>query len=255
MPPFRVLIVDDEPLARERVRSFLKDTRGVEVCGECANGSEALEAIGRDAPDILFLDVQMPGCDGLQVLAGLSPDRRPATILATAHDRFAMVAFAVQVVDYLLKPFDRDRFQLALKRAIDHVRLRRAPDLESRLESALADARTTTADRLVVKVDGRHLFLKPDDIAWVEAEANYSVLHLVGAKRLMLRETLTSLEQRLGPRRFARVNRSALVHVDQLLELEPAKYGDYVVVLRNGVRLPLSRALRGRLAARIGGEA
>jgi two-component system LytT family response regulator len=248
MAPLRILIVDDEPLARERVRSFLRDSPGLEVCGECSSGAEALAAIRRESPDIMFLDVQMPGRDGLQVLAELPPDRRPATILATAHDRFALDAFAVQVVDYLLKPFDRARFKLALKRAVDHVGARRTSDLGTRLETALAGAQAPKAERVVVKVDGRHLFLDPDDIEWVEAEANYSTLHLGSAKRLMVRETLSSLEKRLGPRRFARVNRSALVHVAQLQELQPSKYGDYVVILRSGVRLPLSRSLRGRLA-------
>jgi two-component system LytT family response regulator len=248
MKALRILIVDDEPLARARVRSFLGGTRSVEVCGECGDGIEALAAIRRESPDIMFLDVQMPVCDGLQVMAQLEPDQRPATILATAHDRFAMDAFAAQVVDFLLKPFDRDRFQLALKRAIEHVRTRRASDLGSRLETALAGAHGAQAERLVVKAEGRHIFLKPDDIVWVEAAANYSTLHLVNSKRLLLRETLSSLEKRLGPRKFARVNRSSLVHVDQLQELQPAKYGDHVVLLRNGVRLPLSRSLRGRLA-------
>jgi len=252
MAPLRILIVDDEPLARERVRSFLGDSRGVEICGECASGTEALAAIRRENPDIVFLDVQMPGRDGLQVLAEIPPERRPATILATAHDRYALEAFAVQVVDYLMKPFDRERFRLALKRAVDHVRARRASDLGTRLETALASSAAPQADRLVVKVDGRHLFLKADEIEWVEAEANYSTLHLAGTKRLLLRETLSSLENRLGPKRFVRVNRSALVNVDQLLELQPAKYGDHVVVLRNGVRLTLSRALRGRLAGLVG---
>jgi two-component system LytT family response regulator len=253
MAPLRILIVDDESLARDRVRSFLGDIRGVEVSAECASSAEALAAIRRTAPDIMFLDVQMPGRDGLQLLAELAPEVRPATILTTAHDRFALDAFAAQVVDYLLKPFDRYRFLVALTRAMDHVRARRASDLGTRLESALTGAHTNPVDRLVVKVDGRHLFLKPDDITWVEAEANYSTLHFAGGKRMLLRETLSSLETRLGSKRFARVNRSALVHIDQLLELQPVKYGDYMVVLRNGVRLPLSRTLRGRLAGLVGG--
>jgi two-component system LytT family response regulator len=150
-------------------------------------------------------------------------------------------------VDYLLKPFDRKRFHKALERAADHVRARRAGDLGERIEGMLASSPARRPGRLVVKADGRILFLKPDDILWVEAANNYCNIHLAGAKRLLLRETLSSIEKRLASSSFARVNRSALVHVDQVQELQAEKYGDYVVVLRSGVRLPLSRSLRGRL--------
>jgi two-component system, LytTR family, response regulator len=248
MKKLRVLIVDDEPLARARVRAFLAGNAAVEISGECANGHEAIEALRDDGAEIAFLDVQMPGCDGLQALEQLAPEDRPAIILTTAHERFALKAFEEQVVDYLLKPFDKERFQLALGRAIAHVRAKHASDLGERVETALAGEQSPASGRLAVKVDGRHVFLKPDDVAWVEAASNYATLHLVSGKRLLVRESLASLEKRLGTRKFARVNRSALVHVDQLQELQPAKYGDYVVVLANGTRLPLSRNLRGKLA-------
>jgi two-component system, LytTR family, response regulator len=243
----RILIADDEPLARTRIRSFLRDRQAVEISGEYANGTEALEAILRDPPDIAFVDVQMPGCSGLQLMADLPRDKRPAIILATAHDRFAIEAFDAQVIDYLLKPFDQERFNMALDRAIDSIARRLESNLGDRLETALAGARGAPSGRLVVKADGRHVFLKPEEIVWVEAANNYVTLHLSDAKRLLLRETLSSLEKRLGTATFARVNRSALVHMGQLQEIQPSKYGDYVVVLRNGTRLPLSRSLRGRL--------
>jgi two-component system, LytTR family, response regulator len=243
----RILIVDDEPLARARVRAFLRGDPFVEVVGECSDGVEALAAIGRERPDIVFLDVQMPGRDGLQVLADLPADQRPAVVLVTAHDRFAVDAFAAQVVDYLLKPFDRERFALALKRAVDHIDMQRAGDLRARVEGLLAAAPARRPERITVRTEGRVVFLRPDDIIWVEAANNYSTLHLVSAKRLLLRETLSSIERRLRDSGFTRVNRSALVNLDQVQELQPAKYGDYHVVLRNGTRLSLSRNLRGRL--------
>jgi two-component system, LytTR family, response regulator len=247
MTKLRILIVDDEALARSRVRAFLDSNSLVEVAGEFGDGVEALAAIRRERPDIVFLDVQMPGFSGLEMLAKLAPGERPAIILATAHDRFAVEAFAEKVIDFLLKPFDRDRFNLALTRAIEHIRDQRAGDLGKRVEDLLAVAPTRAPGRFAVKADGRVVFLTPGDIIWAEAANNYSTLHLASSKRLLVRETLTSLEKRLGGSTFARINRSALVHLDQVQELQPAKYGDYTVQLRNGTRLPLSRSLRGRL--------
>jgi two-component system LytT family response regulator len=246
MTKLRILIVDDELLARERIRSFLRENPTVEIAGECGNGIEALDLIRSGHPDIAFVDVQMPGCDGLQLMAELPPDQRPSIVLVTAHEKFAVEAFAAQAVDYLLKPFDRKRFHHALKRAIDHVRTRRAVDLGARVEDLLASSSPKKAERIVVKADGRLIFLKPGDIVWIEAANNYCNLHLATSKRLLLRETMASLEKRLDSASFARVNRSALVHVDQVQEMQSAKFGDYTVVLRNGTRLPLSRSLRGR---------
>jgi two-component system LytT family response regulator len=245
MKKLRILIVDDEPLARARIRSLLGDDSSVEIIGECANGIEALAAIRREGPEIVFLDVQMPGCGGLELLAELPPEKRPAVILATAHDRFAVEAFSAQVVDYLLKPFGRERFRIALKRAVDHIDAQRAGSLAARIEGIL-DSPQARPSRLLVKSGGRMIFIAPSDIVWVEADNNYCVLNLANSKRLMIREKLSSLEKRLGASCAVRVNRSALVHVDQVQELLPGKYGDHVVLLRNGVRLPLSRSLRGR---------
>jgi two-component system LytT family response regulator len=180
------------------------------------------------------------------MLAKLPAEGRPAVILTTAHDRFALDAFAAQVVDYLLKPFDRERFETALRRAIRHARAQREENFAVRIEGILAAPAARRPAKLLVKADGRTLFIACDEIVWVEAESNYSVLHLQSAKRLILRETLTSLEKRIGASTIARVNRSALVHVNQVQELLASKYGDYQVVLRNGVRLPLSRTLRSR---------
>jgi two-component system LytT family response regulator len=243
----RILIVDDEPLARERVRALLQSDSTVEIAGECGSGPEALTAIRGAHPDIVFLDMQMPGCNGLEVVNELPAGQRPAIIFVTAHEQFAVDAFAAQAVDYVLKPFDRERLQLALQRAADQIATRRGGDLATRLEGLLAAAPARVPERLAFKADGRVVFLAPGDIIWIEAANNYSILHLAGAKSLMLRETMAALEKRLGAASFARVNRSAMVQINQVKELQPAKYGDYLVVLRNGLRLSLSRNLRGRL--------
>jgi two-component system LytT family response regulator len=247
MKKLKILIVDDEALARARIRSFLSGNSSVEIAGECSNGTEALAAIREGSPDIVFLDVEMPGCTGAQVLEELPAELRPAVVMTTAHDRFAVEAFSHQVTDFLLKPFDRVRFDQALFRASELIRAKGGRDLEARIEGALAGALERQPQQLVVKVDGRLVFLKPSEIVWVEAESNYATLHLTNKGRLLLRETLTSIERRLSCSRFVRVNRSALVNVNEVQELQPFKYGDYQVLLRNGHRLPLSRNLRGRL--------
>jgi len=246
MTKLRALIVDDEPLARARVRAFMGDNPSVEIAGEYGNGIDALVAIRAERPDIVFLDVQMPGCDGFQMLSELPPDQRPAIVIVTAHDHFALDGFAVQAIDYLLKPFDRERFHLALDRAVKHVHTRRAGDLGAKIEGILASSSESQPGRLAVKTDGRLVFMKPNDIIWIEAANNYANIHIVGGKRLLVRETLSSLEKRLASSTFTRVNRSALVHLDQVQELRPVEYGDFSVMLRNGTRLPLSRRLRGR---------
>jgi two-component system LytT family response regulator len=246
----RIIVADDEPLARSRLLALLPKDVAIEIVGEYASGTEAVEAIRRDKPDIVFLDMQMPGCDGLQVVAGLDPAERPAIVFVTAHDKFAVDAFGVRAVDYVLKPFDRERLETAVERAAEFVSARRAGDLGARIEGALA-AGTGAAgpprpERLAVKADGRFVFLKHEEIVWVEAADNYIVIHTSTGERLMPRDTLTAIEARLGPQHFTRVNRSALVRIDQVKELQPSAQGDYSILLRNGTRIPLSRALRGR---------
>jgi two-component system, LytTR family, response regulator len=243
----RIIVADDEPLARQRLLALLPKDVSIEIVGEYASGTEAVEAIRRDKPDIAFLDMQMPGCDGLQVVAGLEAAERPAIVFVTAHDKFAVDAFGVRAVDYVLKPFDRERLETALERAAEHVANRRAGDLGARVEGALAGAAgAPRPERLAVKADGRFVFLQFDEIIWVEAADNYVVIHTVAGERLMPRDTLTAIEARLGSKHFTRVNRSALVRIDQVKELQPSATGDYSILLRNGTRIPLSRALRGR---------
>ena len=247
MTKLRALIVDDEPLARDRLRSLLP-AQEVEVAAECASGPEAIAALQHPGIDVVFLDVQMPGCDGLAVLQEIAPELRPAVVFVTAYEKYALDAFNVQAVDYLLKPFDRERLRQALQRVQEHLRARRAGKLEEKLASLLADAPAPVkkADRFAVKADGKVVFLKPDEIAWVEAADNYVMIHHQGGQ-LMLRETMAAIEEKLGQERFARVNRSALVHLDQIKELQPTFHGDYVVILKDGTKLSLSRSLRGQL--------
>ncbi|MEO6004414.1 MAG: LytTR family DNA-binding domain-containing protein [Opitutus sp.] len=249
MTKLRILIVDDEPLARERLRAMLRVNASAEIIGECSNGPDAVVAINQDRPAIVFLDVQMPGADGLQVVNQLPIDDRPAIIFATAHDRFAVDAFGVKAVDYLLKPFTAERLDLALQRATEYLQTRQAGNLNARLESLLTDAAIAPKKpgRLAFKSEGRVVFLKREEIIWVEAADNYVLVHIVNSPRLILRDTLSSVEERLGMTEFARVNRSAVVRLDQIKELQPTFHGDYTVVLRDGTRLPLSRAQRGQL--------
>ena len=246
----RTLIVDDEPLARDRLRGMLGREAAIVLIGECSSGPDAIETIRRDKPDLVFLDVQMPGCDGLQVVAGLDIKERPAVVFVTAHESFAIDAFAVDAVDYLLKPYDFERLQAAVRRAQEHIRAARVGALGAQIESLLtakAPVSDRRPDRITVKADGRVVFLKPEELVWAEAADNYIVIHLSSGERLVVRETLSSLEERIGTASFARVNRSAIVNLHSVRELQPTMHGDYTVVLRDGTKVPLSRSLRGSI--------
>ena len=256
MRVLRILIVDDEPLARERLSGMLRKESSIEIVGECTNGTDAITTIKSTPLDLVFLDMQMPGCDGLQVISGIPAENRPGIIFVTAHERYALDAFEVQAIDYLLKPFDRERLQTALRRAATQLQTRVAIDAGKSNEYGLSGVPATERknERLTVKVDGRIVFLKPDDIVWVEADDNYVILHLVSGQ-LMVRETMTAFAGQLDPGKFARVNRSAIVHLDRIKELQPTLHGDYNVFLRDGTKLPLSRSQRGQLIKFITGEA
>jgi two-component system LytT family response regulator len=248
----QVLIVDDEPLARERLRQLVEAEPGLELAGECANGREAVAAVRNARPDLLFLDVQMPELDGFGVLEELGGERLPAVIFVTAHDRFALRAFEVHAVDYLLKPFDKERFQTALRRALDRLK-RDDGTLARQLSALVADLRppAKSPERLAVKTAGRVLMLKLDEIDWIESADNYVSLH-VGNQEHLHRETMSALEGRLPAEKFLRISRSTIVNVDRIKELQPLFHGEYVVILRNGTRLTLSRTYRDRLDQLIG---
>jgi two-component system LytT family response regulator len=249
----QTLIIDDEPLARERLRKLLLAEPDIHLAGECADGREAVEAIQNQAPDLVFLDVQMPELDGFGVLEALGGERLPVVIFVTAYDKFALKAFDVHAVDYLLKPFDRERFQKALERARSHLRTRQSGELNQRLTALLDDLRPQAkkTNRLVIKAEGRVLLLKTDDIDWIEAADNYVNLH-VGNESHLFRETMTALEAKLPPDKFIRIGRSAIVNVERIKELQPMFHGEYTVILRNGTRLTLSRNYREKLEQLLG---
>jgi two-component system, LytTR family, response regulator len=249
----RALVVDDEPMARERVLSLLQHEDDVEVVGECSDGEQAIAAIRHYTPDLVFLDVQMPGIDGFGVIQAIGAESMPIVVFITAYDEYALKAFEVHAADYLLKPFGRDRFQETLKHARASLERRRAGDLGRRLLALVNDIKPETPklDRLVVKSGGRVFFLRTEDIDWIEAAGNYVRLHLAEESHLF-RETMNRMEARLDSRRFARIHRSRIVNTERIKELQPWFNGEYVVVLRNGTRLPLSRGYRDKLQEQLG---
>jgi two-component system, LytTR family, response regulator len=255
MAKIRTLIVDDEPLARERVRLLLEREPDLEVIGECGDGTEALEAIPDGKPDLVFLDIQMPELDGFGMLARLEVDPLPAIIFVTAFDQFALKAFEVHALDYLLKPFDADRLHAALERARQWIQRRQTGERDPRLGGLVSELRAAPkpADRIAVKSGGRMILLKTGDIDWVESADNYVNLH-VGKESHLLRETMNALEARLAPDKFLRISRSTIVNVDRIRELQPMFHGEYSVILLDRTRLTLSRGYREKLAQLLGKE-
>ena len=253
MAPIRALIVDDEPYARERVRRLLAGDGDIEIIGECPDGFRAVEQIRRLEPDLLFLDVVMPGKDGFEVLDEVSAPA-PAVIFLTAFDRFAVRAFDACALDYLLKPFDEERFARAVRRAKDALK---EPLKDAKIERA--DDRVArplpTSDgpllRLVVRVQGRIRFVKTADVAWIAAEGNYACVH-AGADSYLVRETLSALEAQLDPQRFVRIHRATIVNLDRVRELEPLFNGQHAVLLDDGTRVTLSRRYRANLEKVLG---
>jgi two-component system, LytTR family, response regulator len=251
--PIRVLIVDDEPLARKRLRELLKDDHEIAVIGECANGAATISATRELAPDLIFLDVQMPGIDGLAVSETFDGKGSPMVIFVTAFEQYAVRAFDVQAVDYLLKPFDRARFTQALLRAKERLREKRRDDVNQQILGLLYEIKDKPQylDRLVIKNNDRVFVLKTDEIDWIEAEGNYVRIHF-GKQSSLLRETLTRLTAQLDPRKFPRIHRSRLVNIDRIQELQPWSHRDWRIILRNGAELRLSRNYRDQLSQLLG---
>jgi two-component system, LytTR family, response regulator len=249
MKPLRVLIVDDEPLAREGVRQLLAGESGIDIAGESSDGVAAVEDILRLQPDLVFLDVQMPGLDGFGVLGEVGPARMPAVIFVTAFDEFAVRAFDVHALDYLLKPIDPGRFRAALARArADSGET--AGVLEERLTALLdqVQPRKRHLERITLKDAGRITFVKTRDIDWIEAEGDYVSIHSLG-RRHLLRGKIGALEVRLDPALFARIHRSTIVNIDRIRELQPLFSGEYSLTLHDGTRLTVSRSYREKLLA------
>jgi two-component system LytT family response regulator len=268
----RALVVDDEAVARRRVLRLLSEREDVEVAGECSGGQAALEAIARLKPQVVFLDVQMPDMDGFEVLKNVAAGELPAVIFVTAYDAYALRAFEACAIDYLLKPYETDRFHQAVDRAIKWLgadsgdlddRLRRllrevvqfsgargaSPAAESELPSENGSGRL---DRFMVKRGGKSTLVKAEEVDWIESEGNYVSLH-VGPQSHLVRSTLVTCADRLDPKKFVRIHRRYIVNIDRVKEIQPWFGGDSIVVLHNGHKLRLSRNFREHFHNRVVG--
>ena len=238
----RTLVADDEPIARARMLALLQDEPDIELIGECATGPETISAIERTSPDLVFLDIQMPRIDGL-TLARTLGRAMPAVVFVTAYDEYALGAFEVHALDYLLKPYSAERFKSALVHARQHLSARR--------KSGSHPSAYERRDRLVIKSSGRIYFIRTRDIDWCEAAGNYVRLH-VGPQTHLVRGTMGNIESQLDPAQFVRIHRSTIVNVDRIQELHSSFGGEYVVLLHDKTRLTLSRGYREGLQARLG---
>jgi two-component system, LytTR family, response regulator len=249
----RVVIADDEPLARERLKMLLDGQEGLEVVAECQDGLETIDVLRRTKPDLVFLDVQMPGASGFDVVAALDSERLPLFVFVTAFDKYALKAFDVHALDYLLKPFDRERFLQTLTRARQQLERPSNGDLRRRLLALVRDLEPTPPrlERFVIKSGGRVFFVRADEIDWIEAAGNYVKLH-VGTDAHLFRETMNAVEAQLPSETFYRIHRCHIVNIERVKELQPWFNGEYVVFLRTGARLTLSRGYREKLQDRIG---
>jgi two-component system LytT family response regulator len=270
MKKIRTLVVDDEALARDGILAMLEGDPEIEVIGTCADGQSATAEIRAQRPDLVFLDVQMPKRDGFGVLGELKSEERPAVVFVTAYDQYAIRAFETCAVDYVLKPFRDARFAAALSRAKAGIRQTREGDLGRRMDQFLEQMRTTwgpspkpaapaetenasadTSDRVVLKSGSDLHFVRTADIVWVESQADFINVHTTGPAQLV-RETLQNFEKRVPADRFLRIHRSTLVNVDHVKKVTPALYGDYTVLMTDGIVLRLSRSNRAKLKQLIG---
>jgi len=254
--PLRVLIVDDEPLARQRIEDLLAHEQGIEILGTADNGDRAIEKIRAQQPDLVFLDVQMPGMTGLDVVRSVGVDAMPPTIFVTAYDQHALKAFELAALDYLVKPFDDERFEQALARGRAHAELREARALRERLRAMLdGDAAAVPSNyiqRIPVESRGKVQYVPVEQIDYIAASGPYAEI-VVGTRRHLVRETMQSLEESLDPERFMRVHRSAIVPLDRVETLFRGAGGDYEVQLKNGTRIRVSRARREDVEERLKG--
>lgn len=243
----QAIIVDDEELARSRLRFLLQAEADIEVAAECKDGRKAVEAILTWKPDLLFLDVQMPEMDGFEVLKSVPEERRPTVIFVTAYDEYALRAFDAYALDYLLKPFNRPRFRKAVQRARLQIERQNRDDVDRRLAALLQGIRYESKylERLIIRSAGRILFLRTEDVQWFEGCANYVRLH-AGKESHLMREKLGTLEARLDPEKFVRIHRSSIVKIDQIKELRSSRDGEQVVILQDGSRHRLSRGYHER---------
>lgn len=263
-PKIRAIIVDDESLAREALLVMLGDDSEIEVIAECRNGREAVAAIREQLPDVVFLDIQMPEMDGFQVIEEIGVEQMPVTVFVTAFDKHALRAFEAHALDYLLKPFDHDRFDTALQRAKTQVRQQRLGEISENLFAVMQDMNFKSGeseadnrksdkniqkepiDRVVIKASGRIYFLKTEEIDWIEASGDYLSLHSAGKSHL-IRETMNNFHAKLDAKKFLRIHRSTIVNVERIKDIQPLFKGEYVITLTSGKRLKSSRGYRCEL--------
>ena len=259
MKKIRTMIVDDEPLARSGLRKMLENDETIDVVAEAANGRAALELLKQKKPELMFLDVQMPGLSGVQLLEQIPANLRPVIVFTTAFDEYAVKAFELHAVDYLLKPFSNRRFAAALERAKAAHRSRHTMQLDRQLEELTAylhrqarapDAGAGLPDRIVVKADGDLHFIDYADVIWIEGQGDYLKIH-AGRNSVLFRETMAHMETRLPPGRFVRVHKSAIVNVDHVRRLKPIHYGDHALETSDGSSIRVGRVFRDKLAALI----
>jgi two-component system, LytTR family, response regulator len=256
----RTVIADDEELARRGLRALAQRCEDLELICECSNGREAVEAILRHRPDLVFLDVQMPGKTGFDVISAIAGGQRPHVVFVTAYDNFALRAFEVHALDYLLKPVNEERFDAALARvreamshATDNAIVQRVRQVAADLQIASSPSLVPVADRLPVKANGRIILIRLADIDWIEADRDYVSVH-VGSKIWLMRETIAALELRLALSGFVRIHRSTLVNADRVKELRPRDKGEYTVVLNDGTELKLTRNYRASVERLVGSD-
>jgi len=250
---YRVLIVDDEPLARKKIRRMLSGEADMDVVGECADGASAVSAINELNPDLVFLDVQMPEMNGLEVIRAIGPRRLPALIFVTAYDSYALQAFEAEALDYLLKPFDSLRFQESLQRVRRRIGEHDRDKLNEQIRQLASrfGIEPRYLQRLAVRIEDRTLLLNVPEVDWLEAAGNYVCVH-VGKESHIVRDSLSHFESRLDPAHFARIHRSTLVNLDRIRELRPHWHGDYKIILHSGQILHLSRRYREALIEKLG---
>jgi len=253
----KALIVDDEPLARRSIRLLLDRDDDIEIAGECDNGTAAVELVRNDRPDLVFLDIQMPGMSGFDMLEALSKqDTLPVIIFVTAFDEHAIRAFEFNALDYLLKPFSDERFERSIERAKAQLAQQEINDLSKKLLALAENLKSESlppvekggeyTSRFMIKAGGRISFVKAEEVDWIEAADYYVKLH-VGRKGHLIRETMNELEKKMDPRLFARIHRSTIVNIDRIKELHPYFNGHYIVILDDGTKLKLSRSRRDQL--------
>jgi two-component system LytT family response regulator len=255
----RTVIVDDEELARRGLRALSRRCEDVELVCECRNGREAVDAIHRHRPDLVFLDVQMPGKTGFDVIGALADTQRPHVVFVTAYDKFALRAFEVHALDYLLKPVNEDRFDAALARvreamshATDNALAQRVRQVAADLQVPAPPSMASAVDRVPIKANGRIIVIRLADIDWIEADRDYVSVHVAGGKTWLMRETIAAVELRLALSGFVRIHRSAIVNAERVKELRPRDKGEYIVVLNDGTELKLSRNYRAAVERLVG---